>query len=252
MNAGNDKPTSVLVTRPTHQSENFSRQLADHEFKVIQLPSIEIKYESANLTETLQSDLIIFTSANAVAGANKILPLPWSSKARIAAIGGATAQSLQQLNCKVDIPPPTLSSTEALLDVIGSVANLTVTIIRGNSGRELLYNTLIQRGARARYQSVYQRKLPVYSQFHIKTLFEDGLPNIITVTSDLGLTNLLSLIPQQLSRSLFSTPLVVNSKRCAQLAVDKGFHAEIRVADPPGDDSQLKQVLALRRSQVAK
>ena len=159
-------------------------------------------------------------------------------------------RSLGHLNCRVDILPETSSSTEALLDVIGDVTNLTVTIIRGDSGRETLYNTLAARGARPGYQSVYQRKLPEYSQTRIQTLFNNGMPDIITVTSDLGLTNLLSIIPPALCPSLFSRPLVVNSKRCAQLAADKGFSAEIRIADPPGDESQLKEVLALSQSHL--
>ncbi len=250
MSQNNKNALNVLVSRPSHQSACFVEKLQHAGFNTLELPTIEICFTPADLTDTLQSDLIIFTSANAVTGADKSLPLPWDSQATIAAIGSATAQSLKHLNCSVDVLPQTSSSTEALLDVIGNVTNLTVTIIRGDSGRETLYNALAERGARPIYQSVYQRKLPEYSQTRIQTLFNDGMPDIITVTSDLGLTNLLSIIPPALSPSLFSRPLVVNSKRCAQLAADKGFSAEIRIADPPGDESQLKEVLALSQSHM--
>ncbi len=250
MSISNNKPSSVLVTRPAHQSGNFIKQLEDEGFKVVKLPSIEIEFESHDLTKTLQSDLIIFTSANAVTGANKILQFPWDCKAKIAAIGKATANALEQLNCQVDIVPHTGASSEALLDMLldtpEQLANLTVTIVRGDSGRNKLFNTLLDRGVKPRYQSVYLRKFPQYSVAQIESVFSDGLPDIISVTSDLGLTNLLAIVPIELHPSLLSRPLVVNSARCAQLAKDKGFSAEILVADSPGDESQLTKILSLR------
>lgn len=250
MSTSNDKPSSVLVTRPEHQSAHFIKQLEDEEFKVVKLPSIEIQFESQDLTETLQSDLIIFTSANAVTGANKNLQFPWNSKAKIAAIGKATAIALEQLNCQVDIVPRTGASSEALLDTLldipKKVENLNVTIVRGDSGRNKLFNTLLDQGFNPKYQSVYKRKFPQYSMAQIESVFRDGLPDIISITSDLGLTNLLAIIPIELHPALLSRPLVVNSARCAQLAKDKGFSAEILVADSPGDESQLTKILSLR------
>lgn len=244
MSSSSDKPCSVLVTRPLHQAKHFIEQLRNRQFKVLHLPSIEIVFDSADLTETLRSDLIIFTSANAVTGANRNLQFPWNTKAKIAAIGSATADMLKQLDCRVDIVPHAAASTEALLEVIGHTANLDVTIVRGDSGRNKLFDALTDQGAKPVYQSVYKRKLPDYSHAHIATLFREGLPDIISVTSDLGLTNLLAIIPSELN--LQSKPLVVNSARCARIAVEKGFTSKILVADPPGDDSQLSKILSLR------
>lgn len=239
----------VLVTRPAHQSAQFIQQLEARGVHAVLLPTIEIEFESIDLTETQLSDLIIFTSANAVTGACHSDPFPWNSKAKIAAVGPATATLLEQLNCPVDIVPKSGASSEALLDTlsneISTAANLKVTIVRGDSGRDKLFNALSAQGAKPRYQSVYKRRLPEYSKAHIDSVLKHGLPDVVSVTSDLGLKNLLAIIPAGFIQTLLSKPLVVNSKRCAQLAEEIGFSAEILIAEPPGDDSQLVKILSV-------
>lgn len=250
MSRGNNKVTSVLVTRPVHQSAGFVSLLESENLRVVQLPSIEIEFTPVDLTESLHSDLIIFTSVNSATGAYRSLQqfhnAQWSSTAKIAAIGHVTAHSLKAFNISVDVVPDKGASTEALLEVIGDVSNRSVTIFRGDSGREALYNTLTTRGAIVRYQSVYKRSTPDYPKARLDALLQQGLPDIISVTSDLGLTNLLSILPPDLIPSLLDKPLVVNSTRCAQLAKSHGFVAEIKVADPAGDTAQLSQILSLR------
>ena len=221
-----------------HQSSGFVDLLKDAGFTCVCLPTIEIEYINADLTDTLQSDLVIFTSVNAVTGASKSAKLPFNSSAKTASIGNATTQALEDLNCKIDVAPHKGASSEALLEVLGDVENLQVTIVRGDTGRDALRTALTERGATVRYQTVYRRKLPAYTKTEIQTLLANGLPDVTSVTSDLGLTNLLALIPDDLKPALFTKPLVVNSKRCAELARGNGFLAEILVADPPGDESQ--------------
>jgi len=188
---------SVLVTRPAHQSAGFIDFLQAAGFSTVCLPTIEIEYVEADLTETLQSNLIIFTSVNSVIGANRCAPLPFQAEVNLAAIGTATQQKLESLNCTVEVVPRSGANSEALIQAIeeqlGDVTNLKITIIRGDKGREVLYTTLKERGAQVRYESVYVRKTPVYTKQELQTLADNGLPDIISVTSDLGLTNLLTI-----------------------------------------------------------
>ena len=141
--------------------------------------------------------------------------------------------------------PETGASSEALLEVIGDVKNLAVTIVRGDTGRDALRAALTKRGATVRYLSVYQRKLPTYTKTEIQTLLKHGLPDVTSVTSDLGLHNLLAIIPNEFKAELFTKPLVVNSERCAKLARDLGFTADVLVADSPGNESQVKLITKL-------
>ena len=241
----NSPSASVLVTRPVHQSSELIKLLNDKGIASVCLATIEIDYLHADLTDTLQSDLIIFTSVNAVHGANKSMALPFNSHAKIASIGKATTLALENLNCSVDVSPETGASSEALLEVIGDVKNLAVTIVRGDTGRDALRAALTKRGATVRYLSVYQRKLPTYTKTEIQTLLKHGLPDVTSVTSDLGLHNLLAIIPNEFKAELFTKPLVVNSERCAKLARDLGFTADVLVADPPGNESQVKLITKL-------
>ena len=239
---------SVLITRPAHQSSALVKLLKDTGISSVCLPTIEIDYLEADLKDTLQSDLIIFTSVNAVTGAHKSETLPFNSRAKIASIGKATTTALERLNCRVDVAPKTSASSEALLEVIGNVKNMQVTIVRGDTGRDALRTALTRRGATVRYQSVYQRKLPSYTKTDIQTLLVQGLPDIISITSDLGLNNLLTIIPDDFKAKLFTKPLVVNSERCAKFARDKGFTTDVLVADPPGNESQVKLIAKLAAS----
>ncbi len=248
MNNNTRSAASVLVTRPAHQSSGFVSLLKDAGFGSVCVPTIEIDYIEADLTELLQSDLIIFTSANAVTGANKSTAMPFNSSTKIASIGKATTDALLSLQCRVDITPHSGASSEALLDVLDDVANLTVTIVRGDTGRDALRHALTERGATVRYQTVYKRKLPVYSKAELQKFFANGLPDVTSVTSDLGLGNLLKIIPDAHKTALFTRPLVVNSERCAELASDNGFSGDILVANPPGDEAQVNLISSLIRT----
>lgn len=245
-NAATDTmPPTVLVTRPTHQTAPFIEMLKQAGIHPVCFPTIEIEYTRANIEASLASDLIIFTSVNAVHGANNNLNLPWQSDATIAAIGAATKKALTQLHTSVDITPVNAASTEALLEVLGDVALQTVTIVRGDTGRDALFNALRERHATVRYQAVYKRVRPAYSSSELAAIFTDRIPDITSVTSDLGLTNLLALLPDTLKPTLFQRPLVVNSQRCASLAREAGFTAEILVATPAGDTAQTSAITTL-------
>ncbi len=242
---------SVLVTRPIHQASGFAQLLEDaHGLMPIRLPTLEISFIDANLQAALDSDTVIFTSVNAVIGAQRSLRLPWKFDGKIAAIGAATASALQAHGVTVDWQPHKGAGSEALLETLQSVDSeksaTKVTIIRGDSGREKLKEVLANAGVVVENLTVYKRELPNYSKQQLSQVFEFGLPDIISVTSDLGLTNLLKIVPSNLHNDLIALPIVVNSERCAALAREQGFSAEIAIADPPGDESQVTEILRIK------
>ena len=238
---------SVLVTRPAAQSQHFAEMLTDAGLATDRLPTIEINFTEADLSDLDDHDLIVFTSVNAVTGAHRNKPLPWQTRAKTAAIGSATAKALENLATRVDLKPATGASSEALLEVIDDVHNKKIAIVRGDTGRETLHDTLISRGAEVRYYSVYRRVLPQYTLEDLHKRFSAGLPDIISITSDLGLNHLMQLIPPQLKAELLQRALVVNSERCAESARKYGFTATVLVADPPGDTGQLPKILQIAK-----
>ena len=243
------KGISVLVTRPAHQAQPLIENLRGLGATTISLPTIEIEFTCADITPALNSDLLIFTSVNSVHGAQHALQPPWNYTGKIAAVGKATASALEQLNLSVDIVPPTGAGTESLLVELEPylLEGTRAIIIRGDTGRETLFEQLSKRKLQVSYLCVYHRALPAYDQAHINHLVGNNSPDIISVTSDLGLTNLLQIIPTKEQAGILRLPLVVNSERCATLAREYGFHGSIGVANPPGDAAQVTEILRLTR-----
>ncbi len=243
-----DPQIRVLITRPIHQTRHFEALLREAGLQPVSLPTIEIEYVRTSTELALNSQLIIFTSVNSVNGAHENQPLPWKFRGRIAAIGDATKNALSALNTKVDLVPAGSASSEALLSIVNEPPGSIVTIVRGDRGREKLYRELIDQGLTVQYLEVYKRKLPGYSDAAVNQLLSKSTPHIVSVTSDLGLENLLEIVPKAYRAPLFACPLVVNSHRCAGIAKARGFSNTIVVADPPGDLAQVSEISRLAQT----
>jgi len=233
LNSSDVQGLKVLVTRPAHQSKAFIKTLSDLGALVNHLPTIDIEFIQADLTDALKSDMLIFTSINAVQAAIDAHPTPWDYQGKVVAVGPATAKELEHHNIKTDIQPLTGAGSEALLEEFAnqnlSIENLNIFIVRGDTGRDKLNQALTYR----RVQPAYNESL-LYKEIH--------KPDIVTVTSDLGLQNLVALTPADLKPALFAAHLITNSDRCSALGKALGFNANILTADPPGDDGQLAQI----------
>jgi len=247
----------VLVTRPQHQAHSFIRDIKNLGGQTFHLPTIEIVFSNrqADLSGT---DLLIFTSVNAVIGAQLDTLSSASSidKTMVAAIGTATASALREAGVKNIICPRQNGNSESLLELLKPHidAGMKVTIIRGESGRNTLRERLQTLGAYVRYVQTYQRKLPDPLSMPVtpSNLWSRANPNIVSVSSDLGLANLITLLPTRLHQQVFSRPLVVNSVRCMKKARAAGFDAMIAVADPPGDRGQIDQLCAYAQTDSSK
>ena len=243
----------VLVTRPRHQAQHFIDEIERLGGTAFLLSTIEIAF-STSKPKLTNADLIIFTSVNAVTGAQLDKTDNLDNEANsplIAAVGTATANALLEAGIKKVLSPTRNGNSEALLNLLGPYIfpRMKIVIVRGDSGRDTLRDGLRNLDAQVRYEQVYQRKLPNRSiaAESASDLWQRANPHIISISSDLGLANLISLLPAQFHRQLFSCPMVVNSKRCERKARSAGFTAEIAVADPPGNAGQIDQLARYAR-----
>lgn len=231
----------VLITRPQGQHIAFAQQSQELGFATALLPCVEIQHchnaedDVRKLTQT--HDAVLFTSANAVRHAHIIQPLPWPD-IDTHAIGVATARLLADFGQCVTLPPKEPYNSEAYLAQTKGDLPDSLLIIKGTGGRALIETQLRQEGVDVNTLDVYERCKPCVHADIISDLFVVP-PDIICVTSDEILITMWQLCSAY-SHVLVNIPLVVNSQRCANLALELGFNqSSILVANPAGDGGQL-------------
>lgn len=235
---------SILVTRPEHQAEPLCRLIEAAGGTPLRLPALRIEANNADpalmqrLSHLSDYQIAIFISPNAVTfGLDAIERAGGiSDSLLLASVGRGSAAALQQrLGRRADLVPRGSYDSEALLQLepLQHVSGKHILIVRGVGGRELLAETLRQRGALVDYAEVYRRErppLPADSGWLEKA-------DIITVTSGEALQNLLAMTPPALHAKLFSKPLVVISQRCAEQARQIGFQQSPLITPLAGDEA---------------
>lgn len=230
----------VLVTRPAHQAQALCNDIESLGGRVLLLPVIEIGEPSdiapaLEIIERLDSfDIAIFVSSNAVEKAHALIVSHggWPEHLEIAAVGKHTAETLRRIGRHVDILPQYQFNSEALLalEEMQNVRDKHIVIFRGEGGRELLAQTLVQRGAQVEYAEVYRRIKPAGEIGEAQKAGQAGKIHIITVTSNEGLQNLYEMIGKDGRHWLLNTPVVVIGQRGAELAQELGFKTSVTAA----------------------
>lgn len=221
---------SVLVTRPAHQSEGLCELIQTTHGRPVRFPTLEIlgpgdKHAArAQLEAAKHVDVLIFVSANAVQYAFPLLPEQLPFDVAIGAVGRATAKALDEVGLDPTLVPARMDS-EGLLALPGlrDMQGKSVMILRGNGGRELICDTLRERGARVEQVEVYRRALPQRPAGAANLVKNwSQLVDVVTASSNAVLDNLFTLLGDEAEPLLQSTPLVVVSQRMAEHAVQRG------------------------------
>jgi len=226
--------STVLVTRPRHQTEELSALIAAAGAGVIHFPVLEIVPLSpdnagADIIEQLDTaDIAIFISANAVEQADIRVRQQlgqWPAQLQLAVVGRSSAQALARAGLRVDICPEHGFNSEALLALpaMQQVRDKRIVIFRGQGGREKLAAELRQRGARVDYVEVYRRQRPKGDLSPLRQDGQLGRISAIIIASNESLQNLYDLAGTADRDWLLNTPLAVISRRCAELAQQLGF-----------------------------
>lgn len=249
------KGFGVLVTRPEHQADELSAAIEEAGGEAIRFPVIEIEpYDSADVTRCIEglpaADIIIFISTNAV-----IYGLSYANgdQGRIAAIGPSTRAAIEAAGGQVDIYPAQGFDSEHLLaeNELQDVAGKNIRIVRGDSGRELLADTLRKRGATADYLPVYRRLSRGYSPSLLTGLehrWRDGQVSCVVAMSVDSLTKLLEILPAGARELLAKTPLVTPSARVLQTASDRIPEAKVSLAESPQTEDIVRALVACQQS----
>lgn len=236
--------TRVLVTRPKHQQAVFLASCKEAGLETITLPCIDILPVECDIDKTItdKAELVFFTSRNAVEFAHSIRPLPWKNTS-VYAIGRATERVLGKLGQTLVHPPVEPYTSEAFIEWYETQTPIkSALIVKGMGGRDLIETHLKSNGVEVVVKAVYKRVMPVVSDAERHRVFIDTPPHIISITSDDVLRNLVNIAGPDYANILHSTQLVVNSERCADMAVRLGFDHSPKVANPPGDIGQMAAI----------
>jgi len=201
----NDK-LNVLITRPTKKAQTLSSLLNEQHITCVSQPLFDYQPLADNqISKSLlvNSDIIIFVSVAAVEFAHETFAVQnWRYK-HIIAVGKATKKALQQLNIKTVLCPDQENSEGLLtLPLLNeNLDNKTITIVRGDGGREHLARHLKESGANVNYLESYQRVWRTFAKDISRQWFKQQI-NCIVVTSNAILESLVKLIINEQSKQL--------------------------------------------------
>ncbi len=232
----------VLVTRPAHQQSLFIDRCIALELIPISMPCIDILPVDVNIPAALvnNTELILFTSRNAVDFAHNRRPLPWLGK-KVYALGDATARALDRLKQPLASRPMSPFTSEAFINWLSTQPPCSrALIIKGVGGRNVIEAYFNKLKTPVDILDVYKRVQPVVSDAERQRVFADQRADIVSVTSDEGLRNLVHIAGARYGNVLHRLPLIVNRDRTAALAARLGFEHTALVAHPPGDNGQIK------------
>ena len=239
---------SILVTRPSPAGEQLVSRLralgqVAWSFPLIEFsPGRELSALADQMNTLQDGDLLFALSQHAVEFAHAQLQqqdMAWPTAPGYFAIGRTTALALHTVSGADVRYPLDREITEVLLQLpeLQTVAGKRALILRGNGGRELLGETLRERGANVTFVECYQRCAKHYDGAEEAMRWHARGINTLVVTSGEMLQQLWALIPLWYRENwLLRCRLLVVSERLANQARELGWQ-DIRIADNADNDA---------------
>ncbi|MGI2260300.1 uroporphyrinogen-III synthase [Shewanella sp. GXUN23E] len=217
----------VLLTRPEGRNQTLSAALSERGIAHLIYPLMGVEATPPSLPQAtvLAADIIIFVSTNAVHFGSKALGQPWPANASYFAVGKATWDSFANAGITGARASDDNQQTEGLLALpaLNQVAGKRVVIVRGNGGRELLGQTLMERGAQVDFWEVYQRTGPQAADPELCRQWQAFGIDTILITSPEMLDSLITLVPKELFPWLSACHIIVPSSRAEAQAIARGL-----------------------------
>ena len=243
---------SVLLTRPAGQADKLAAAIQSLGGRVTQLPLLTIEPITERVAvERLKTsimaldnyDAALFISTNAATLGLEWIESYWPQLPiglEAYAVGPGTAEILRRMPWAVHCSSVGVTSEHLLaLPGLQNVAGKRIALFRGQGGRELLAETLRERGARVDYLEIYQRRVPKYSRAEVLKLIDDNAINTALATSEQIVDTLIALLcvenglSQRLPERLQGLRVLVPSQRVREHALAAGFQ---QVIDAGGAD----------------
>ncbi len=221
---------TIVVTRPQAQAAPLAEAIIAAGGTPLIFPLLEISpaTDPQPLAEAAgrlaEYSLAVFISPNAVEHALPALlaQRAWPESLIPAAVGQGTVKLLAERGIHGCIAPTERFDSEALLELPELAADRVnarrVAIFRGDSGRELLADTLRERGATVDCITCYRRSGPSHGLAPLISAWRAGRLDALTVSSSEGLRYLVDQLDPEGRTFLQKTPLFVPHARIAENA----------------------------------
>lgn len=232
----------VLITRPQPDADALAQLCGSQAIGHYVWPATLIQPVSEpdsvclSMQEIQPGDLVIFISPNAVRQAMQLTTLDIRatlSVCQLFAVGPGTAKALAQYGFDQVIYPKGLANSESLIDLpeLQSICAKTVWIMRGQVGRKLLANTLLNRGATVRHIACYQRQPNHNDIDQMMHAWREQPFDMVVSTSLSGLQYLYQAVPVGQKTWLHATRVTVTSQKMLTWARQQGIHKTIMLSD---------------------
>lgn len=226
---------TIVVTRPRAQAEPLAEAIEAAGGTPLLFPLLEISPadDPAPLNEAAARlgdyAIAVFISPNAVDYALPTLLArgPWPATLTPAAVGQGTVRALAAQGIGGCIAPTERFDSEALLALPAmaqtQVQGWRIAIFRGDGGRELLADTLRERGATVDCITCYRRSGPSGGVAPLLEAWRTRRLDAVTVSSSEGLRYLVDALDDEGRDFLQTTPVFVPHARIADTARAAGI-----------------------------
>jgi uroporphyrinogen III methyltransferase/synthase len=198
---------TVVVTRARAQASGFLTKLQELGADTIEFPTIEtVDPESwdgldKGIASAGEYRWIIFTSANSVKYLLKRLrqtgrDIRDLAGPKVCAIGKKTAEAVEKLGIKVSLVPDEYRA-EGILDAIGEVKGEKILIPRAAEAREILPETLKERGAEVDVVTAYRTHKPSTKKDDLMERIREGEVDMVTFTSSSTVSNFAGMFDKE-------------------------------------------------------
>jgi uroporphyrinogen-III synthase len=202
----------VLVGRARHQASALSSGLRELGAEVLEIPFIEIRKPRSYkaLDTALKSlsgyDWLILTSVNGVDALwERLRKLHLGGKTvrnlKIAAIGPATRQAIEQHGAKVNIVPKEYVAESVVASLRRKVKGKRVLLARAKVARDVIPSELRKLGARVDAVEAYETVIPRASRRRLRAALRSPRRlDVITFTSSSTVRNFVALLGESRGR----------------------------------------------------
>jgi uroporphyrinogen-III synthase len=203
----------VLVGRARHQASALSSGLRDLGAEVLEIPFIEIRkprsYKAldAALKHLSEYDWLILTSVNGVDALwERLRRLRIGGKPmrhlKIAAIGPATRQAIEQHGEKVRVVPKEYVAESVVASLRRKVKGKRVLLARAEVARDVIPRELRKLGAQVDVVEAYETVVPQSSRQRLRAALQSSRrPDVITFTSSSTVRNFVALLGESRGRA---------------------------------------------------